>query len=119
MDATIITAIIGAISLAFGTLITYITTRGKATADSALVYAQAAKLSVDTQNALQGQLTAMQTRLNERDIVIDSLNAKLMEMKGEAAEKDRKIFDLQLTVQQQEHTIEKMRQEITALKGLA
>ncbi len=119
METTILTAIIGAIGLAFGSVLTYLSTRGKATADAALTYAQAAKLAVDTQNALQGQLTAMQQRLNERDGAIDALNAKLMELKGEAAEKDRKIFDLQLTVQQQEHTIEKMRQEITALKGPA
>ena len=119
MDATVINALIAAGGLAFGSVVTYLSTRGKMTADAALTYAQAAKLSVDTQNALQGQLTALTIRLNERDAVIDNLTAKLLELKGENAEKDRKIFDLQKTVLQQEHTIDTMRREITALKGLS
>ncbi len=119
MNPTVASAIIGAASLLLGSLFTYITTRSKATADAALTYAQAAKLSVDTQNALQGQITALTVRVTERDAVIDQLTQKLLELKGENAEKDRKIFDLQKTVLQQEHTIDNMRKEITALKGLA
>ncbi len=116
MNPTIVSALIGAIGLGFGSFLTYLATKGKATADAALVYSQAASLAVKTQNSLQEQLATMNNRLEERNKLVDTLTLQVLELKGEGSAKDRKIHSLEMTVLQQEHTIADLRKEVEALR---
>ncbi len=119
LDADLLAALVGLVGLIFGSLVTYFSTRGKTTAEVALAYAQAAKLNVETQNQLQAQITALSEKLTQRDAMIDTLTTKVLELKGENSDKDRKIFELQKTVLQQEHTMVTMRRELNTLRGQA